>query len=62
VLEAETPPLGRTPDVAAITVACALGYLDLRFEGSWRRSHPRLVSWLDQFAGAVASFEATRPH
>jgi hypothetical protein len=37
-----------------------LGYLDLRFEGAWRRDHPRLVAWLDAFAAAVPAFAATR--
>ncbi len=47
-------------DIGTIALACALGYLDLRFEGAWRREHPRLVAWLDLFAAAVPSFEATR--
>ena len=38
----------------------ALGYLDLRFEGAWRKDHPQLVAWLDEFAAAVPAFEATR--
>ncbi|GHE64674.1 glutathione S-transferase [Camelimonas fluminis] len=49
------------PDVGQIALACALGYLDLRFDGLWRASHPRLVSWLDAFASAVPAFETTRP-
>jgi glutathione S-transferase len=47
-------------DVGAITLACALGYLDLRFEGAWRASHPALVAWLDGFSRAIPAFEATR--
>jgi glutathione S-transferase len=47
-------------DIAAIALACTLGYLDLRFEGTWRADHPRLVAWLDAFAAAVPAFEATR--
>jgi glutathione S-transferase len=47
-------------DVGTIALACALGYLDLRFEGAWRKEHPRLVSWLDVFSDATPSFEATR--
>jgi glutathione S-transferase len=58
LLEAAPPPVG--PDVGAITLACALGYLDLRFEGRWRAGHPRLVAWLDAFAARTPSFEATR--
>jgi glutathione S-transferase len=47
-------------DVASIALASALGYLDLRFAGSWRSSRPALVAWLDGFSAAVPSFEATR--
>ncbi len=43
-----------------IALACALGYLDLRFEGTWRAGHPRLVAWLDDFAARVPAFESTR--
>jgi glutathione S-transferase len=43
-----------------VALACALGYLDLRFEGAWRPRHPRLVAWLDDFADRVPTFEATR--
>ena len=47
-------------DVGSITLACALGYLDLRFAGAWRAERPHLVAWLDAFAAHVPSFEATR--
>ena len=57
--DAPPPPEGLS-DVGTIALACALGYLDLRFEGAWRAEHPRLVSWLDVFADATPSFEATR--
>lgn len=59
-LETNPPPLASPPDIGAIAVACALGYLDLRFEGRWRGSHPGLVAWLDRFAAQVPAFEATR--
>ncbi len=48
------------PDAGQITVACVLGYQDLRFEGKWRAGHPRLVAWLDSFGAAVPAFEETR--
>ncbi len=54
-----TPP-EELSDVGTIALACALGYLDLRFDGAWRREHPRLVGWLDVFSDATPSFEATR--
>ena len=43
-LEAAPPPLDAVPNVGQITLACVLGYRDLRFNGSWRGDHPRLVA------------------
>jgi glutathione S-transferase len=60
VLEAGPPKLAGRPHVGHVAVACALGYLDLRFEGTWRERHPRLVAWLAEFAATVPSFETTR--
>ncbi len=47
-------------DVASIALACALGYLDLRFAGAWRTERPKLAAWLEAFASHVPAFEATR--
>lgn len=58
---AAPPPLSATPDIGVIALACALGYLDFRFEGKWRETHPRLIAWLQSFAARVPSFEATKP-
>jgi glutathione S-transferase len=59
------PPLDAVaqglPNVGQITLACALGYRDFRFGGSWRSDHPRLVAWLDDFAARVPAFAATKP-
>jgi glutathione S-transferase len=60
-LEANPPLWGAMPDYGHITIAAALGYLDLRHEGKWRRNHHELVKWLDQFAAAVPAFDATKP-
>ena len=60
-LEAGPPRLDETPNVGQITVACALGYRDFRFDGHWRKNHPRLVDWLDAFAARVPAFNATKP-
>jgi glutathione S-transferase len=60
VLEAEPPVMGATPDVGHITLACTLGYLDLRFGGRWRDTHPKLVAWLDVFAARESAFETTK--
>jgi glutathione S-transferase len=46
--------------IGHIALACALGYLDLRFEGRWRETYPKLVAWLDDFASRVPAFEKTR--
>lgn len=54
------PPAAGVIDVSTIALACSLGYQDLRFEGRWRASHPRLVAWLEGFAAAVPAFEETR--
>ena len=54
-----SPPDGPLT-VGHVALACALGYLDLRFDGAWRADHPRLVLWLDGFSEAVPAFEATR--
>ncbi len=53
------PPAGAV-DIGHVSIACALGYLDLRFAGEWREKHPRLVAWLEKFARAVPAFEATK--
>jgi glutathione S-transferase len=61
-LEAAPPALSPNPalpDVGQIALACALGYRDLRFGGTWRGDHPRLVAWLDDFAAQVPAFAAT---
>jgi glutathione S-transferase len=60
-LEAAPPALDTTPSVGQIALACALGYQDFRFHGTWRKDHPRLVRYLDAFAAAVPAFAATKP-
>ncbi|MDA7946938.1 MAG: glutathione S-transferase family protein [Hyphomicrobiaceae bacterium] len=60
-LESNTPATGSSPHIGDITLACALGYLDFRFEGTWRENHPNLVAWLDKFADAVPTFGETTP-
>lgn len=60
-LEAAPPALDAPPHVGQIALACALGYRDFRFGGSWREDHPRLVAWLDDFARRVPAFAATAP-
>lgn len=60
--DAPPPPLSQPSDADAgnIALACALGYLDLRFGGLWRDSYPKLVAWLESFEAAVAGYATTR--
>jgi glutathione S-transferase len=60
-LDAPPPPFLGMPHIGQITLACALGYRDFRFNGSWRAGHPKLVAWLDDFAARVPAFAATKP-
>jgi glutathione S-transferase len=60
VLEKDPPKIDSTPNIGAITLACALGYRDLRFQGTWRPTYPKLVAWLDDFAGRVPAFAKTK--
>jgi glutathione S-transferase len=59
-LEAAPPTLDAVPDIGQITLACLLGYRDLRFNGTWRQEYPRLVAWHDTFAAQVPAFEETK--
>ena len=55
----EREPLEGTFDIGTISIACALGYLDLRFAGeSWRTGRPRLAAWLEA-VGQRPSLTAT---
>ncbi|XAH22036.1 glutathione S-transferase N-terminal domain-containing protein [Xylophilus sp. GW821-FHT01B05] len=48
-------------DIGAISVACALGWQDLRWPDlGWRDGRPALQAWFGQFAGR-ASFACTAP-
>lgn len=47
-------------DVGTIAIACALGYLDMRFAGAWRADHLALVAWLDAFEAAIPAFAASK--
>ena len=53
-------PSGR-PDIAAIAIGCALGFVDFHFKDfDWRAKHPVLGSWYDVFA-LRPSMTATTP-
>jgi len=61
-LDAQAPALEAAPlSIGQITVGCALGYLDYRFDAfGWRTQAPALARW---FAGLCErpSFRATEP-
>ena len=59
-LEAGPPALDATPHVGQIATACALGYLDFRFDRTWRDAHPGLAAWLERFAAQVPAYAATQ--
>ena len=61
-LESAPPAIATPPHVGDIALASALGYLDFRFDGAWRKNHPKLVKWLGEFAEKVPSFAETKPH
>lgn len=47
------------PGIAAVTLACALGYADWRGQIDWRLEFPALVPWFDHFARSVPAWERT---
>lgn len=48
-------------DIGTITIACALGYLDLRFpDFGWRVRFPEIAAWETRISGRPALI-ATRP-
>ena len=59
-LEAAPPQLTPVPDIGQITLACLLGYRDLRFGGTWRKDYPRLLAWHEKFAAQVPAFGETK--
>jgi glutathione S-transferase len=50
-MEAEAGDLGGPLTIGHITIACALGYLDFRYQSeAWRTKHRRLAVWADEVA------------
>ena len=46
MLEAEADQLGMLATIGDVTIACALGYLDFRYQNEpWRPGHPKLEAW-----------------
>jgi glutathione S-transferase len=61
-MEAEAASLAtETPTIGEITIACALGYLDLRFaHQDWRSGRANLAAWY-QIIAQRPSLLATQP-
>lgn len=60
-LEKTLPATLDNMHIGHIGVACALGYLDFRFQGKWRQSYPALVNWLSTFESSVPAYKETMP-
>ena len=60
-LEAHPPVWTGESTYSDIATAAALGYLDLRFDRSWRNCRPKLAAWLEAFAAAVPAYNETLP-
>lgn len=60
-LAENVPDLAGGIHIGHVALACALGYLDLRFEGTWRAEYPMLEDWLNGFREKVPAFDATAP-
>ncbi|MGG5809795.1 glutathione S-transferase N-terminal domain-containing protein [Falsiroseomonas sp. CW058] len=59
-LEAD-PPRGLS-DIGAVSVGCALGYLDFRFANEpWRPAHPRLATWFEEVSALPAMARTAPP-
>ena len=59
--QAESSPMTGPLNLGQIAVACALGYLDLRFpDDGWRNGRPKLEAWYRSFAERP-SMQATVP-
>jgi glutathione S-transferase len=60
VIEADVP--WSDIDIASITLACALEYLDFRLPAlGWRHMHPKTTAWNAVWAERP-SMHGTRPH
>jgi glutathione S-transferase len=62
LLDAEAAALHAAPfSIGTLTVGCALGYIDYRFDAlGWRASAPRLAAWHAELCQRP-SFQATEP-
>ena len=48
--------------IGQIAVACALGYLDLRWDADqWRQGRPKLAAWFESFSQRPSIASTTPP-
>jgi len=60
--EARTREFDGKVDIATIALACALGYIDLRFgDENWREGRPNLTTWYDAFSKRPSVQETAPP-
>lgn len=60
-LEQEVAALPEKPSIAHFAVASDLGWLQLRYPGSFEDRNPGLAAWLDRFFADHPEYEAMRP-
>jgi glutathione S-transferase len=62
MLEAEADDLGMLTNIGEITIACALGYMDFRYENEpWRPGHPKLEAWYAKVSAMPAMARTVPP-
>lgn len=61
ILEKEVPLLPDQPNIAHFAVASDLGWLQLRYPGSFEERNPGLQAWLTAFYGTHPKYEPLRP-
>lgn len=56
------PPAEAHLDIGAVTIICALGYLDFRFAAlDWRAGHPHLARWFAAITADLPGFTDSIP-
>jgi len=55
------PPDPAHTDIVAISLSCALGYLDWRKPVEWRPQHPNIIKWLRRFTEHTPFYAGSRP-
>ena len=62
LLEAEAGTLDGPVTIGQVAVACALGYLDLRWNADqWRQGRPKLAAWFETFSQRPSIASTTPP-